>query len=88
MGEHAAYWRGLMEQGAAVVFGPVGGPQGRMGARGRARTERGGDARDEGRGSRDPVEEGVQLQDLADGAGGREGVSLGGTSPLETVDAV
>ena len=31
MGQHAAYWRGLLEQGAAVVFGPVGGPQGGWG---------------------------------------------------------
>jgi hypothetical protein len=27
MGDHAAYWKGMLDQGAAVVFGPVGGPE-------------------------------------------------------------
>ena len=31
MGEHAAYWKGMLDQGAAVVFGPVGGPEGGWG---------------------------------------------------------
>jgi hypothetical protein len=31
MGEHAAYWKEMLDQGAAVVFGPVGGPDGGWG---------------------------------------------------------
>ena len=28
MGEHAAYWKGLMKQGRVVAFGPVADPKG------------------------------------------------------------
>ena len=31
MAEHAAYWRGLLDQGVAVVFGPVLDPAGPYG---------------------------------------------------------
>lgn len=31
MGEHAAYWKQMLDQGSAVVFGPVGGPEGGWG---------------------------------------------------------
>jgi uncharacterized protein YndB with AHSA1/START domain len=31
MRRHVAYWRGLLDEGAAVVFGPVGDPQGPWG---------------------------------------------------------
>jgi uncharacterized protein YndB with AHSA1/START domain/uncharacterized protein YciI len=31
MRAHAGYWRGLLDQGTAVVFGPVGGPTGGWG---------------------------------------------------------
>jgi uncharacterized protein YndB with AHSA1/START domain len=31
MSRHAAYWRGLMEEGIAIVFGPVADPQGPFG---------------------------------------------------------
>jgi uncharacterized protein YndB with AHSA1/START domain len=31
MGEHVAYWSKLLEEGVAIVFGPVGGPQGGWG---------------------------------------------------------
>ncbi|MDQ3857717.1 MAG: YciI family protein [Actinomycetota bacterium] len=28
MGEHVAYWQGLVDRGTAIVFGPVGDPAG------------------------------------------------------------
>lgn len=31
MGEHVAYWRGMMERGQAVAYGPVDDPQGGYG---------------------------------------------------------
>ena len=31
MQEHAAYWRGLLEQGRTVIFGPVAAPEGTYG---------------------------------------------------------
>jgi uncharacterized protein len=31
MGEHAAYWEGLLEQGVIVAFGPVADPAGSWG---------------------------------------------------------
>jgi uncharacterized protein YndB with AHSA1/START domain len=31
MGEHAAYWKGMLEQGAAIIYGPVGGALGGWG---------------------------------------------------------
>ncbi len=31
MRQHAAYWKGLLDQGAAIVFGPVADPQGPWG---------------------------------------------------------
>jgi len=31
MGEHVAYWKRMLDQGVAVVFGPVGGPAGGWG---------------------------------------------------------
>jgi uncharacterized protein len=31
MGEHAGYWGGLVDEGAVVVFGPVGDPSGAWG---------------------------------------------------------
>jgi uncharacterized protein YciI len=31
MGDHVAYWAGLVEEGVVVVFGPVGDPSGSWG---------------------------------------------------------
>jgi hypothetical protein len=31
MGRHAEYWRGLLERGTAIVFGPVADPKGGWG---------------------------------------------------------
>ena len=62
---HSNYWRGLLAEGKAVAFGPVGGPTGGYGLGILKAAGRGGVEGDAGRGSGDQVRARVQLRQRA-----------------------